>query len=184
MTGVAGAAPPDSRLLRIAGVLDAFNSRIGRAVAWLSLLMVLAQFLVVVMRYAFGLGSIQLQESIIYMHAALFLLLAGYTLGENGHVRVDVFHERFSARARACIEIGGGLLFLLPLCLYVFWSSLLAGGAKSYVVQSWLILETSREELGLPLIFLLKSLIPAFVILLAIQGIANVLRSVHGLRTA
>ena len=168
----------DSPLLRFARLLDAVNGGIGRVVAWLALFMVLAQFAVVVMRYAFGLGSIQLQESIIYMHAALFLLLAGYTLGENGHVRVDVFQERLGARRRAFVEIGGTVLFLLPLCLYVFWSSM------PYVLQSWSILETSQEELGLPAVFLLKSLIPAFVVLLALQGVANLLRTVHSLRAA
>lgn len=169
-----GAANP--WLLRIACLLDAINLCIGRAVAWLSLLMVLAQFLVVVMRYAFGLGSIQLQESIIYMHAGLFLLLAGYALGENAHVRVDVLHERFTERTRAIVEIGGVLLFLLPLCVFVFWSSL------PYVLQSWAIFETSREESGLPAVFLLKTLIPAFVVLLAVQGVANLMRILHRLR--
>ena len=177
MGGGQGGLAGDSRWLRVACLLDAVNARIGRAVAWLALAMVLAQFLVVVMRYAFGVGSIQLQEAIIYMHAALFLLLAGYTLGENGHVRVDVFQERLGPRRRAFVEIGGTALLLLPLCLYIFWSSM------PYVLQSWSILETSQEELGLPAVFLLKSLIPAFVVLLALQGVSNLLRTVHGLRT-
>ena len=157
-------------MLRLAALLDGLNRHIGRSVAYLALAMVLAQFLVVVMRYAFGVGSIQLQEAIIYMHAALFLLLAGYTLGEGGHVRVDVFHERLGARMRNWVEIGGALVFLLPLCVYVVWSSM------PYVLQSWAILETSREELGLPAVFLLKTLIPAFAVLLALQGISHLLR--------
>ena len=166
-----------SILLRIARVFAALNEHVGRAVAWLSLSMVLVQFFVVVMRYAFGWGDIRLQESIIYMHAVLFLLIAGYTLAHEGHVRVDVFHERFSERTRAAIEIFGSVVFLLPLCVYIFWISM------PYVLQSWAILETSREGSGIPAVFLLKTLIPVFALLLGLQGIANLLRVVSRLRT-
>ena len=166
----------DSVLLRIARVFAALNEHVGRAVAWLSLFMVLVQFFVVVMRYAFGWGDIRLQESIIYMHAALFLLIAGYTLAHEGHVRVDVLHERFSERTRAVIEILGAAFFLLPLCTYIFWSSM------PYVLQSWAILETSREGAGIPAVFLLKTLIPVFAFLLALQGIATLLRAVFRLQ--
>ncbi|MCY4038049.1 MAG: TRAP transporter small permease subunit [Hyphomicrobiales bacterium] len=166
----------DSVLLRVARVFAALNEHVGRAVAWFSLFMVLVQFFVVVMRYAFGWGDIRLQESIIYMHAALFLLIAGYTLAHEGHVRVDVLHERFSGRTRAVIEILGAAFFLLPLCAYIFWSSM------PYVLQSWAILETSREGAGIPAVFLLKTLIPAFALLLALQGIASLLRAVSQLQ--
>lgn len=167
----------DSVLLRVARVFAALNEHVGRTVAWLSLFMVLVQFFVVVMRYAFGWGDIRLQESIIYMHAVLFLLIAGYTLAHEGHVRVDVLHERFSKRTRAIIEIFGSGVFLLPLCIYIFWSSM------PYVLQSWAILETSREGSGIPAVFLLKTLIPAFALLLGLQGIANLLRVVSQLQT-
>ena len=71
--------------------IDAANSVIGRTTAWLALIMVLVQFVVVMMRYVFGVGSIMMQESVIYMHAFLFMLGAGYTLLQGGHVRVDIF---------------------------------------------------------------------------------------------
>lgn len=167
----------DSTLLRVARLFVALNEYIGRAVAWLSLFMVLVQFFVVVMRYAFGWGDIRLQESIIYMHAALFLLIAGYTLAHEGHVRVDVLHERFSKRTRAIVETIGSLFFLLPLCAYIFWSSM------PYVIQSWAILEASREGAGIPAVFLLKTLIPVFALLLGLQGVANLLRVAHQWRT-
>lgn len=167
----------DSILLRVARLFVALNEYIGRAVAWLSLFMVLVQFFVVVMRYAFGWGDIRLQESIIYMHAALFLLIAGYTLAHEGHVRVDVLHERFSKRTRAIVETIGSLFFLLPLCAYIFWSSM------PYVIQSWAILEASREGAGIPAVFLLKTLIPVFALLLGLQGVANLLRVAHQWRT-
>lgn len=167
----------DSILLLVARLFVALNEYIGRAVAWLSLFMVLVQFFVVVMRYAFGWGDIRLQESIIYMHAALFLLIAGYTLAHEGHVRVDVLHERFSKRTRAIVETIGSLFFLLPLCAYIFWSSM------PYVIQSWAILEASREGAGIPAVFLLKTLIPVFALLLGLQGVANLLRVAHQWRT-
>ena len=71
--------------------LDSFSEWTGRGIAWLTLLMVLVTFVVVVMRYVLNVGNIQLQESIIYMHSFIFLLGAGYTLKHDGHVRVDIF---------------------------------------------------------------------------------------------
>ena len=86
-------------LARIAGWIDTLNEGIGRAVSWLALLMVLVQFIVVLQRYVFGIGSIFMQESIVYMHGTLFMLVAGYTLLHNGHVRVDVFYRTMKPQA-------------------------------------------------------------------------------------
>ena len=88
-------------LERLAWLFDGLNEGLGRLVSWLSLLMVLVTFLVVVLRYAFDLGWIWLQESVTFMHATLFLVGAAYTLKHQGHVRVDIFFRRFPARTRA-----------------------------------------------------------------------------------
>ena len=79
---------------------------------WLCLFLVLMQFSVVLMRYAFGIGSIWLSESIIYAHAALFMLAAAWTLQQDGHVRVDVFYSKASPRTKALVDLFGALLFL------------------------------------------------------------------------
>src|SRR5207237_8650510 len=110
---------------------------------------------------------IWLQESILYAHAALFLLAAAWTLKEDGHVRVDVFYAGASPRTKALVDLAGALLLLLPFCVAVIWFSL------PYVARAWAILERSRETSGLPLVFLLKTLIPLFAVMLALQGVAQ-----------
>ena len=144
--------------------------------AWLCLLVVLVQFAVVLMRYMFGLGSIWLTETIVYGHAALLMLAAAWTLREGGHVRVDIFYADAAPRRRALIELGGALLLLLPFMLVLLWF------AVPYVARSWAILETSRETSGLPAVFLLKTLIPLFAVLMALQGMAQAIRAVHVLK--
>jgi TRAP-type mannitol/chloroaromatic compound transport system permease small subunit len=163
--------PETSRTIAFADRIDRLNAAIGRTVAWLCLLVVLVQFLVVVMRYVFGLGSIWLSETIIYGHAALFMLAAAWTLREGGHVRVDVFYADASPRTRALIDLGGALLLLLPFMLVLLWF------AVPYVGRSWSILETSRETSGLPAVYLLKTLIPLFALLMTAQGVAQAIRA-------
>src|ERR1700761_6668938 len=99
---------------RVADAIDRIIAAIGRAAMWCCLYIVLAEFAVVVLRYAFGLGSIRLQESVFYAHAGLFMLAAAWTLRTDGHVRVDVFYREAKPRTRAIIDLLGALLFLAP----------------------------------------------------------------------
>ena len=156
----------------VARAIDIVNEQIGRGAAWLALIMVLLQFAVVLMRYLFGIGSIFMQEGVIYLHAALFLVGAGYTLLHGGHVRVDIFYRDARPRHKALIDLLGTLLFLLPVCVVIGWASL------PYVAQSWVNLEGSRETSGIPAVFVLKSLILLFVVLIALQGISILLHSI------
>src|SRR4051812_5809272 len=160
-----------ARFTSLADGIDRLNSAIGRAASWCALAVVLIGFAVVLLRYVLGLGSIWLQESILYAHSALFLLAAAWTLRERGHVRVDVFYADASARKKAWVDLFGALFLLLPFCFAIVWFSL------PYVERSWAILERSRESSGLPLVFLLKTLIPVFALLLALQGLAQIVRS-------
>jgi TRAP-type mannitol/chloroaromatic compound transport system permease small subunit len=149
----------------------------GRAVAWLTLLMVILTFAIVVMRYGFNLGWIWLQESVTYLHAAVFMLAAAWTFQEDGHVRVDIFYRDRPEKHQALVNLLGTLLFLLPLCLF-----LLAVGWE-YVIASWRLLEGSREAGGLPAVYLLKSLIllmPAMLLVQAVCGIGDSLRTLRG----
>jgi TRAP-type mannitol/chloroaromatic compound transport system permease small subunit len=168
--------PQPSRIIAVADRIDRLNAAIGRSAAWLCLFVVTVQFAVVVLRYVFGIGSIWLSESIIYGHAAVFMLAAAWTLREGGHVRVDVFYAVASPRTRAKIDLGGSLLLLLPLMLVLGWFAL------PYVRRSWAILETSPETSGIPAVFLLKTLIPLFALLMALQGIAQAIRALDVLR--
>ena len=155
----------------LADRIDRLSTGIGRAVAWLALAVVLLQFALVVARYLFGLGSIWATETVIYAHAALFMLAAAWTLKAGGHVRVDVFYAEASPRAKAIIDLIGSLFLLLPFAAVLIWLSV------PYAARSWEILERSQESSGLPLVFVLKTLIPAFAVLMALQGIAQAIRA-------
>lgn len=159
-------------MLTLAATIDWLNTKIGRAAAWLCLAVVAIQFAVVVLRYLFGIGSIWLQESIVYSHAAMFLLVATWTLKNEGHVRVDIFYASASPRRKALVDLCGALVLLIPFAaaiLYFSWP---------YVARSWAIMEGSREASGLPLVFVLKTLIPVFAAMLILQGIAQAIRAV------
>src|ERR1044072_4385253 len=160
------------QIIRVAAVIDRVNTAVGRAASWCALAIVLIGFAVVLLRYVLGLGSIWLQESSLYARAALFLLAAEWTLKEGGHVRVDVFYASASPRVKAWVDLLGVLLLLLPFCVAIIWF------AWPYVARSWAILERSRETSGLPLVFLLKTLIPVFAALLALQGLSQAIKSI------
>jgi TRAP-type mannitol/chloroaromatic compound transport system permease small subunit len=151
--------------------IDRFTDHCGRALAWLCLGMALLTALVVVLRYGFNVGSILAQEAVIYMHGGLFLLGTAYALKSGAHVRVDIFYRAFSPRTRAWIDSLGGIVFLLPLCVFILVSS------WNYVQESWAMREASPEPGGIPAVFLLKSLIPLAAVNLALQGTAEVLRN-------
>lgn len=157
-------------MLRVAEALDGLNRGLAMGIRWLALLMVLAQFAIVVGRYVFGVNSIAAQESVLYMHSALFMLAAGYTLLVDKHVRVDVFYAGLRPRTQRRIDIFGHLVLLLPsmaALLYWSWPS---------VRNSWAILEGPIAVGGLEAVFLLKSLIPAFCVLVMLQSIALLIR--------
>lgn len=156
--------------------LENLSEWTGRAIAWLTLVMVLVTFLVVVLRYGFNLGWIGLQESITYLHATVFMLGAAYTLRHEGHVRVDIFYQRLQPRGQAWVDLLGTLLLLWPMCLFI------AIGSWDYVAVSWERLETSNEPGGLPFVYLLKSLLILMPALLMLQGLARILQSVQRLR--
>jgi TRAP-type mannitol/chloroaromatic compound transport system permease small subunit len=160
------------RLKRLANAIDAANDWIGRAIAWLTLGMVLTEFTVVLSRYVFGLGSTIMQESIVYMHATVFLVCAGYALAHNGHVRCDIFYSAMKPRTKAIVDIACTLVFLLPTCALIWWMS------WPYVKASWAVMEISQEgRLGIPAVYLLKTLILVFGGLLAIQALSLLLQS-------
>jgi TRAP-type mannitol/chloroaromatic compound transport system permease small subunit len=162
----------------IADGIDRVIAAVGRAAAWLAVLVVMVQFAVVVLRYLLGIGSIWLSEAVIYGHAAMFMLAAAWTLQENGHVRVDVFYADASPRAKALVDLCGALALLLPFVAVIAWYAL------PYVLRSWTILERSREVSGLPFVYLLKSLIPLFALLLGLQGVSQAIRAALVLRAS
>lgn len=151
--------------------IDAFTDYSGRVLAWLCFAMAALTTLIVLLRYGFNIGSIAAQEAVTYMHGCLFMLGAAYTLKVGGHVRVDIFYQKFSPRGKAWVNSLGGIVFLLPFCVFII------GVSWNYVAESWAIMERSAEPGGIPAVFLLKSLIPLMAINLFCQGLAEVLRN-------
>jgi len=156
----------------IVTVIDTFTETSGKALAWLCLAMMLTTTATVFMRYGLNIGSVMLQESTLYMHASLFMLGSAYTLKHNAHVRVDVFFRNFSPRVQAWVNLGGSIFLLMPVMAFIAWTS------WDYVSSSWSIRESSSEPGGIPAVFLLKSLLPAMVIVLLLQALAEALRSI------
>ncbi len=153
-------------------IIDTFTEYTGKVIAWLTLVMVVLSFTIVVLRYGFNLGWVAMQESVLYLHALVFMLGAAYTLKGEGHVRVDIFYQKFSLKQKAWVNLLGTFLLLLPVCITIFIISF------DYVMTSWRILEQSSEAGGLPLVYVNKSLILLLAITLVLQGVAEIMRNI------
>ena len=166
----------EANATRPANLLDWISDIFGRFAAWLTLLMVIVTFVVVVMRYLFDAGFIWLQESVTWMHAAVFMIGAAYTLRHEQHVRVDIFYRDMSAKRRALVDLFGVVVFLLPVCVFI------ALKAWDFVAISWTLKEASRESGGLPYPFIpmLKSVLLIMPVMVALQGISL---SLHAIET-
>ncbi|WVM91785.1 TRAP transporter small permease subunit [Halopseudomonas pachastrellae] len=147
--------------LGLARHIDRGTSLLGRAVAWLTLLMVLLTCAVVLLRYGFSIGATATQEVILYAHSLVFLGAAAWALQRDAHVRVDIFYRRMGNRG-----------ILLPMCLF-----LLAWNCWDYVAMSWQRQERSADAGGLPWVYLHKSFILLLVASLLLQGIAQLLKT-------
>lgn len=162
-------------LIALARIIDAVNERVGRAVLWLVAVATLISAGNAVSRYALGMSSNAWLEIQWYLFAAIFLLAAGYTLKHNGHVRIDVIYGHLSTRAQAWTDLLGGLLFLLPLCVLMVifsWPG---------VVESYARGEMSPDAGGL-MRWPVRLLVPVGFSLLALQGVAEIIKRLAILR--
>lgn len=162
-------------LLSFARTIDRINGYVGRGVAWLVLATVLVSAGNATARYALNMSSNAWLEIQWYLFSAIFLLAAGYTLLKNAHVRIDVLSARLTPRARAWIDIAGGLLFLLPIAIVILYLS------WPMFVQSYSTHEISSDAGGL-VRWYVKALIPAGFALLVLQGISELIKRVAFLR--
>ncbi len=158
-------------LILLIQTIDTVNEAVGKFVAWLTVLMVVNVFIVVVLRYTFSIGWIWMQELYVWTHAVIFLLGAGYTLLHEGHVRIDVIYRDASIRYKAMVNIFGCLFLALPLLVLLLDRSL------PLILRSWMNLEKSAEAGGMEGVFLLKTVIGVFAILFALQFISMLLRN-------
>ncbi len=166
----------DFVLHKIAHYLDILPRVIGQWVAWLCIFLVLSVFFTVIMRYVFNQPSILLQEAGIWMHSMIFMLGIAYTLADDEHVRVDIFYRSASKKQQQLTDLLGTLFLLMPVCFYLISNS------WHYVMISWRIGERSSEVGGLPGLYLLKSLLLVLPILLSLQGLSIILRSICRLK--
>jgi len=160
------------------GLIGRFVSLVGRAVAWLTLLMVLLTFFIVILRYGFNLGWIWLQESLSYIHAFVFMLAAAWAWQSDDHVRVDIYYRKRTVRQKAIINLVGTVLFLVPVCVFLMMES------WSYVATSWAGQEGSREAGGLEFVYLQKTLILLMPALLLLQASEVIRQSISRIRHA
>ncbi|HEX6135657.1 MAG TPA: TRAP transporter small permease subunit [Longimicrobiales bacterium] len=173
-------APAQTAPLRIAAAIDRVTGFIGRAVAWLTVVMVLIGAFNAVARYlgryiGVSLSSNAYLELQWYLFSMIFLLGSAWVLREDAHVRVDVIFSRMSARARHLIDLLGTLLLLIPFCGFVLWVSI------PVVRSSWTIREGSPDPGGLPR-YPLKALILVCFALLLLQALSELIKHVHAIR--
>ncbi|MBE9527544.1 MAG: TRAP transporter small permease subunit [Proteobacteria bacterium] len=164
--------------IKIAQSLEKITVWSGQLIAWLTLAMVLTTFSIVILRYGFSTGWIAMQESVVYMHALVFLIGIPYTLKYDGHVRVDIFYSKMSRRNKAWINLLGTVFLLFPVTIFIAWSS------WDFVTASWAMGEESGEAGGLPGVYLLKSSILIMTLLLLIQGISQLLLNLNYLTSS
>lgn len=160
-------------LLRLGQFFDRFADLMGWIAGTLNLVMLLNVFYDAIMRYFFSTGSIAMQEMEWHLFSMVFLFGIAYGLKEDGHVRVDVFYDRFSPRWKAIVNIGGTVLFLLPLSL------LIIEGSVWYVQEAYNSGEVSGDPGGLPYRWLIKIVIPASFVFLVVSATGFVIRNIN-----
>jgi len=149
----------------------AITELVGRSISWFTLVIMVVMFAVVVLRYLFNSGSIAMQETGMYLQAAVFMLAAGYTLKNDGHVRVDIFYREMSPQRIALVDFFGSIFLLIPVMVFMGWVS------WQYVMNSWAVMEGSPEAGGIHGVYLLKTLILGMVALMLLQAVAETLRN-------
>ncbi len=161
-----------SALAAFVRVISAINRVVGEVLAWLALGIVLVCFTVVVQRYLFHYSLLALQDLYVWLSGAMFTGVAGYALLRDDHVRVDILYRPASIRWKATADLIGVFLFLIPFMVVVFVYAL------PYVQRSWRIWEGSANVGGMPGLFVLKTFILGFCVLVGLQGLAIAARSI------
>ena len=155
----------------IANFFNSINKYAGYVCAFLVVLMTVIVFIVVFLRYLFGISFIWLQETYVWMHAYIFMAGAGFTYLNDAHVRIDIIYRSSSKVYKAIVDLVGNFFLLMPF-LYIIWSY-----SFPFVYKSFQINEVSREAGGLPMLFLLKAAILIFAFLLFIQALSKLINN-------
>ena len=153
-------------------LINLINRGVGNTFSWLAVAIVVVCFWVVVERYAFGNTRLWMQDLYPWMNGAMFTAVAGYALYLNDHVRVDIFFRPAPVRRKAMMDMVGVIVFLMPF-IYVVWTY-----SFTFVARSWGLMEASSNPGGMPGLWVLKSFILVFAGLVALQGVAMLIRSI------
>ncbi len=159
------------QLLALARRIDALNTRVGQTAAWLILVAVLVSSINALTRYTLSIGSNAWLELQWYLFSGVFLLCSPWTLKANEHIRIDVVTGRFSPRVHAWIDIIGGVLFLIPMCVVILWAGI------PFATEAIATGEMSTNAGGL-IVWPAKILIPVGFILLLAQGVSELIKRI------
>jgi TRAP-type mannitol/chloroaromatic compound transport system permease small subunit len=161
------------RMLR---AIDGVSTAAGWLAAWLIVPMTLAVSYEVTARYAFNAPTVWAYDTTYMLYGAQFMLAAAYTLLRGGHIRTDVFYERWSARTRATIDVVSYVFFFFPGMLFVLY----AGWVEALL--SWQIGERSDWSAWRPILYPLKAVVPLTALLLILQGLSELIKCVRVIR--
>jgi TRAP-type mannitol/chloroaromatic compound transport system permease small subunit len=149
---------------------------ISKLLVYILLSMIGLVILTIFLRYFFSIGSISIQELIMYFHASIFMLGISYTYKENSHVKIDIFYNKLSEKNKTMLSLIGGILLIIPFAIFIIFISF------DMVSSSWSIFEGSSEAGGLDLVFILKSLIPLSGFLILLQALSELFKNLQILK--
>lgn len=165
-------APGVQGLNALLRAINALNRFVGQVFAWLSLGIVVVCFWVVVERYLFSTTRLWMQDLYVWLNGAMFTAVAAFALLREQHVRVDIFYRSARNRTKAWADLVGTVFFLLPFVVVVFVYGL------PFVQRSWRFMEGSANVGGMPGLYILKTFILVFAVLLGLQAVAMLIRSI------
>ncbi|MGQ0607026.1 MAG: TRAP transporter small permease subunit [Chloroflexota bacterium] len=167
---------PKGAVDRLVRAIEMLSTATGWFAGWLIVPMTLAVAYEVTARYAFNAPTIWAYDLTYMLFGAQFMLAASYTLLKGGHIRTDVFYEKWSPRTRATVDAVGYVLFFFPGMLFILYAS--AGEAW----HAFLIGERSDWTPWRPVIYPLKAVIPVTAVLMLLQGVAELVKCARAIR--
>jgi TRAP-type mannitol/chloroaromatic compound transport system permease small subunit len=170
-------AEPSPALLATIRAVDRFTDRTGTVVSWLAIPLVLAVSYEVVARYAFNAPTVWAYDVTYMTCGTLFMLGAAFALHKGAHIRTDFFWENFSVRTKGTIDSISYVVFFFPSLIMLLFISL------NEAVYAFQIGETSDQTPWRPLLWPFKAVIPAACLLLLVQGVSELLKSLYMART-
>ncbi len=154
-------------------VADKISEWSGKIFAWLVIPLTFGLVYEVIARYLFNAPTKWAYDMTYMLYGALFMLMAGYTLYMRGHVRTDFVYRMMSDRVQGIFDTVLYVVFFLPAMITLLWVSM------DYTIRSWAIFERAAVTPWMPPIYPLKSVVPITAVLLIIQGVAELIRSVY-----